>query len=90
VVARRQHVDAEKKQLIGDLGRDPEPARRVLAIRDNKIGMVHFPETAQLLPDHLPARLANDVTDEKDLQRTPCIQKSGASSQKNCSPISEF
>jgi hypothetical protein len=70
VISRRQDVDTHEKKLVSDLGRNTEPARRVLAVRDHEIGAVRLDKTAQLLSHHLPAGLTDDIADKKDLQGT--------------------
>jgi len=46
----------------------PNPPAEFSPFRDHKIGAMGIPESAQLRTHHLPARLADDITDEKDFQ----------------------
>jgi hypothetical protein len=70
VVARGKDVDAHEKELVGDVRRNAETAGSVLAVRDNEIGLVGIGQAFEVLPDELPARLADDVADEEDFQET--------------------
>src|SRR4051794_14118904 len=66
VIAERDDVDARLEELPRDLGRDAEPARRVLAVDDDEVGRVLLPDPRQEAEQRPPARRAHDVADEED------------------------
>ena len=66
VVAGRDQVDAGGEDLVrGALG-DPDPARRVLAVGDDEVGLELLAQRRQQLREAAPAGAADDVADEED------------------------
>ena len=70
MVAERDHVRAGGQNPVGELGRDPDSVRDVLAVDDAERGAELLPQRAQPLLERPPSRRADDVPDEEDLQRT--------------------
>jgi hypothetical protein len=68
VVPERDHVDARGEQLVCDLGRDPEPVGRVLAVRDDEVQSELLAQARDALLDGASARAPIYVRDEEDLQ----------------------
>ena len=68
MVSRSEDMDAEREEFFGDLGRYPEAAGGVLSVCDHQVRFVRLHEAAYVRPDHFPARLADDVADEKNSQ----------------------
>jgi len=66
VVAQRDDVDARGEQLVCDLRRDAEAARRVLAVDDDEGRRVAVAQQRQQAQQGVPAKRADDVTDEQD------------------------
>ena len=66
VVAQRDHVDARGEELLGDLGRDPEPAGGVLAVDDDEVRRVRVAQAGQQPEQGPAARRPDDVADEED------------------------
>ena len=73
VVAERDHVDAGREQLVGDLRRDPEAARGVLAVDDDERRGVALAQHRQAVEQRAPPDAADDVADEQDA-RTPALR----------------
>jgi hypothetical protein len=70
VVAERDHVGAGGQDSVGELRRDPDAVRRVLAVDDAEPSAELLAQRSQPLLERTPSRRADDVTDEEDLQRT--------------------
>ena len=66
VVAERDHVDAGREQLVGDLRRDPEAAGGVLAVDDDEVGREALAQRRQQRQQRALADAADDVADEQD------------------------
>ena len=66
VVAERDDVDARREQLVGDLRRDPEPARGVLAVDDDERGGMAFAQRGQQVQQRVPTQRTDHVADEQD------------------------
>ena len=71
VVAERDRVGADREQLLGELGRDPDAVGDVLAVDDAEVDAELAAETGQALGQRLAAGSADDVADEEDPQRGP-------------------
>jgi hypothetical protein len=70
VVPERDHVCAGGQDPGGELGRDPDAVRRVLAVDDADARAELLAQRTQPFFQGTPARGADDVADEEDLQRT--------------------
>ena len=70
VVPQRDHVCAGGQDPGSELGRDPDAVRRVLAVDDADARAELLAQRAQPFFQGTPARGADDVSDEEDLQRT--------------------
>ena len=57
-------VDAQIKQLFGQLRGNPESCRRVLSVRNDQIGLVLFHQPIQPLADNGPARPPENVSNK--------------------------
>jgi hypothetical protein len=68
VIPERDHVDARREQRVGDLGRDPEPVGRVLAVRDDEVQPELLAQARDELLDRAAAGTPVHVCDEEDLQ----------------------
>jgi hypothetical protein len=68
VIPRRDHVRAGGEELLGELGREPDAVRRVLAVHDAEVDAELLLETTQARLDGAPAGRAEDVTDEENPQ----------------------
>jgi hypothetical protein len=68
VVAERDRVGPGRQQPLCQPRRDPGPVGDVLAVDDTEVDVVLLPQPGQALLDRLPARGAEDVGDEEDLQ----------------------
>ena len=66
VVAQRDRVDAVGEQLVGELGRDPQPAGDVLAVDDDERGLEPPAQLGQQPEQRAPAEAADHVADEQD------------------------
>jgi hypothetical protein len=66
VVAAREDVDSEREQVVRYLGRQPEAARGVLAVRDHRIDVMLLPGECKVLLEDLAARRADDVPDDEE------------------------
>jgi hypothetical protein len=66
VVAERDRVGAGAQQLVGLLGRDPEPARGVLAVDDDEVGRELLAQVGKQLADDPAPGPSDDVADEED------------------------
>ena len=67
MIARGKHIDPHEEQLIGNISGNAESSGRVLAVGDDQVRTVQIHEPAKLGPHHFPARLADDIADEKNL-----------------------
>jgi hypothetical protein len=65
VVAQRDDVDAGREQLVGDLRRDPEPARYVLAVDDHERVAVRLAQPWQQREQGAAAQTPDQVADEQ-------------------------
>jgi hypothetical protein len=68
VVAERDRVGSGREQLVGDLRRDAEPVRGVLAVDDAEVDPELLAQARQPLLDRTTTRAAVDVGDEEELQ----------------------
>ncbi len=68
MVPEREHVDAGREQLVGELGRDPDPVRGVLAVGDAEVDVELFTQRRQPLLDRADTRPAVYVGDEENSQ----------------------
>ncbi len=66
VVAQSDHVDAGREQLVGDLRRDPEPSRGVLAVDDDERRRVALAQHRQAVHQRETPNAAYDVAHEQD------------------------
>ena len=62
-------VGPARLQLASDLGREPGATGSVLAVHDRQIDVELRSESRQERGDRVPARPADDVTDEQDAHR---------------------
>ena len=69
VVAERDHIDAGREQLVGDLRRDPEPAGDVLAVDDDERRVVALAQQRQHAQQRPATGRADQVAAEKDSRR---------------------
>ena len=70
MVAERDHVRAGGEEPGGELGRDPDAVRRVLAVDDAERRAELLAQPAQPFLDRTAPGRTDDVPDEKNLQRT--------------------
>jgi hypothetical protein len=70
VVAEGDHVGAGGEDPRGELRRDPDAVRRVLAVDDAERDVELLLQLREPFLDGTPSRRADDVTDEEDSQRT--------------------
>ena len=68
VVPEREHVDARREQLVGELGRDPDAVGGVLAVGDAEVDVELLAQPRQPLLDRAETRAAVHVGDEEDSQ----------------------
>jgi hypothetical protein len=73
VVAERDHVGSGGEDAGGELRRDPDAIRGVLAVDDAERGAELLPQAGQPLLDGAPAGSADDVAYEEDLQRSVSV-----------------
>jgi hypothetical protein len=73
VVAEGEHVGAGGEQLVGELGRDPDAVRRVLAVYDAEVDVELLTQPRQALLDRAQAGAAVDVGDEEDFQEMASV-----------------
>jgi len=66
VVAKRDRVDPGGNQLVGELWRDAQAARNVLAVDDHERRLVALAQDRQALQQRAPADAAHHVADEQD------------------------
>ena len=69
VVAERDHVGADREQILGGLLSDPEPSGGVLAVDDHQVGAVTLAQVGHRATEARPPGLADDVGDEQDPHR---------------------
>ncbi len=69
VVAERDDVDAGAEQLVGDLRRDAQAARRVLAVDDDERRVVALAQHRQQVEERPLAEPADDVAHEENGHR---------------------
>ena len=67
VVAERDRVDAGGEHLVGELGRDADPVRKVLAVQDAEIGLQLFAQGRQALLDGTTAGHADRIRKKENL-----------------------
>jgi hypothetical protein len=79
VVAQRDHVDTGREQLVGQLGRDPDPAGDVLAVGHYERRRMPLAQRRQQAQEGALAQPADHVADEQDLDgpHTPRLCASG-------------
>jgi hypothetical protein len=70
VIAGGQHVCAEVEDVFADLRRDTEAAGGILYVYDCQLHVVRLADVADVLADNAASRAAEDVTDEKNVQKT--------------------
>src|SRR5580698_1797012 len=68
MIARGHHIRAELEELIGDLRRHAEAARRVLDVHDGEINLVSLAHMADMLAHNPAPRAAKDVADKQNVQ----------------------
>jgi len=68
VVAERDRVGAGGEQDVGELGRDPDAVRDVLAVDDADVGVELVAQAWQPRLDRVPASDAANVGEEKNSQ----------------------
>jgi hypothetical protein len=68
VVAERDHVRARGEELLRELRRQAAAVGCVLAVDDAEVCAELVAQARQMLFDGLPARGADDVRDEEELQ----------------------
>src|SRR5437870_279993 len=66
VVAAGQDVDSQVEQVVGDLRGEPEPAGRVLAIRNHQVDRMVSPELGDQAGDRLTPRTPDDISNGQD------------------------
>jgi len=69
VVAQRDHVHAQGEDLARVARRDPDAARRVLAVDHHERGVVTFAQGGQQRGERPPPDTADHVADEQDARR---------------------
>src|SRR5450432_621044 len=69
VIAGGEHVAAEVKKLVGDLGSEPEAARGVFRVGDNKVNLVSFHYVREMVMDDFAPGTTEDVTDKENLHK---------------------
>ena len=67
MVAERDRVDAGGEHLVGELGRDADPVRKVLAVQDAEIGLQLFAQGRQALLDGTTAGHADRIRKKENL-----------------------
>jgi hypothetical protein len=70
VVAERDHVGACGEDPRGELGRDPDAVRSVLAVDDAERDAELLLQPREEIVESAPSRRADDIPDEEDFQRT--------------------
>jgi hypothetical protein len=68
VIPERDDVRAGGQQLVGELRRDSRAVGDVLAVDDADVGVELVAQRGQTLFDRTPARGAEDVGEEEELQ----------------------
>jgi len=68
VIAERDRVNATREQLVGELGRNPDSVRHVLAVRHAEVDVQLFPQRRQTLLERLASRCADDIGQKEDPQ----------------------
>jgi hypothetical protein len=68
VVAEREHVDAGREQLVGELGCDSDTVGDVFPIGNAEVDVELLAQPRQPLLDRAETRPAVDVGDEEDSQ----------------------
>ena len=66
MVAQRDDVDPRVQELVGDLRRDPESARDVLAVDHDESGSVAFTQLGKKRQQGPAPESADEVADEED------------------------
>ena len=70
VVAERDHVDARREDVLGELGRDAEAAGEVLAVDDDERRVVALAQLRQQAQQRAPARRTDEIAAEEDARRS--------------------
>ena len=87
VVAERDRVDARGEHLVGVLGRDPEPARGVLAVDHHERRLVALAQEREAVEQRVAPEAADDVADEQDAHRpSPSPRGSATASRAPVEP----
>jgi hypothetical protein len=68
VVSGRDHVGADREDLLRELGGQADPVRGVLPVDDAEVDLELVLELGEAVRDRSPTGRAEDVTDEEDLQ----------------------
>ena len=76
VVAERDHVDAGVEELIGDLRRDSEAPRRVLAVDDQEVEAQPIAQHGDQPEQRAAAKASDHVSDEQDGNRLAHVRSS--------------
>ena len=84
VVAERDRVGAGGEEAVGQLRRDPDAVRDVLAVDDADRGIELRPQRRQPVLERLAAGPPDDVADEEDVEVTEAIRQPGARRSRRC------
>jgi hypothetical protein len=74
VVAEGDRVDSGREQAVGQAGRDPDPVRDVLPVRDADVDPEVCAQRRQALLERLPAGGSDDIGDEQNAQGAKTLE----------------